>query len=361
MRVLFVVGREATYARNEVLLRAFRDFAHVDVVAPDASRAHVFNGALLALRALRLLSGNSYDLVFVGFYGYLIMRLLRPVVSAPLLFDAFVSNFDTLCCDRRWFSSTSIPGRVAFWLDRSTALQADHVLLDTQAHVRYFCQTFGLAPERFSALPVGCNDEIFFPRGEPPGERDVTTVLYYCTYLPLHGVDVVLATADLLRDWPIAFRLIGDGPLHPKMTALAATLRLPRICFLPPAPAPEIAAALHQADIALGGHFGVSAKARHTIPGKLYQMLAAQRPVIAADSPANRELLRHGDAALLTPPNNPVALAGAILHLHLDQAMRRRLAERGRAIYLAQASERVIATQLQAIVQQTMDGRRDRP
>ena len=36
MRVLFLAGRERTYARNEVLLRALRRFAEVDVVAPAA-------------------------------------------------------------------------------------------------------------------------------------------------------------------------------------------------------------------------------------------------------------------------------------------------------------------------------------
>ena len=33
MRILFLVGREIEYSRNEVLLRAFRRFAEVDVVA----------------------------------------------------------------------------------------------------------------------------------------------------------------------------------------------------------------------------------------------------------------------------------------------------------------------------------------
>jgi glycosyltransferase involved in cell wall biosynthesis len=83
-------------------------------------------------------------------------------------------------------------------------------------------------------------------------------------------------------------------------------------------------------------------------------MLAAQRPVIAADSAANRELLTHGESALLAPPGDPAALAAAILHLHLDAPLRRRIAEQGRSRYLCRASERVITGDLRVAVERAL-------
>ena len=77
MRVLFLAGREQTYARNEVLLRALRGFAEVDVIAPAVQpRSQWVSSLTVAARALPHLRGQ-YDLVVVGFYGHVIVELLR--------------------------------------------------------------------------------------------------------------------------------------------------------------------------------------------------------------------------------------------------------------------------------------------
>ena len=210
MRVLFLAGRERTYARNEVLVRALRRFAAVDVIAPAAEpRSQWLASAQVAARALPQLRGG-YDLVVVGFYGHVIVQLLRRFWRGPLLFDAFVSTYDTLCFDRRVYAPDSPPGRLAFWLDRSSCAAASHVLLDTQHHVRYFVATFGLPAEHFTALPVGCSEEIYaFQPLPPPGA--CVQVLSYATFLPLHGIETTLQAAALLRDAPVRLRLIGSG------------------------------------------------------------------------------------------------------------------------------------------------------
>ncbi len=354
MRCLFVAAREQTYARNDVLVRALRRFAAVEVIAPSAPPASlVKSSAQMAAQAAARLAKQRYDLVVIGFYGSLLVPLLRPLTRAPILFDAFVSNYDTLAFDRGVFAPNSARGRLALALDRIPCTLAAGVLLDTRAHVDYFVDTLGVARGKLSALPVGCNEAIFFPAPQPDGEP--ITVLYYCSYLPLHGVDVVLHAAAYLEGQDIRFRLVGNGPLRPAMEQLAHSLRLRNTRFLPTMPADQIAQALCGAHICLGGHFGPSAKAQRTIPGKLYQMLAAQRPVIAADTPANRELLTHRQSAWLLPPQDPVALAMAILELQRDPAQRARLAAGGRAAFALMASEVAITAQLQGIVARLVD------
>lgn len=349
MRVLFVAGRELTYARNDVLLRALRRCAQVDTIAPPAPPASLAAASsIVATQAAARLARGRYDLVVVGFYGSLILPLLRPLTRAPILFDAFVSNYDTLAFDRGAFAPDSARGRLALALDRIPCALADHVLLDTHAHVDYFVDTLGIARHKLEALPVGCSEELFHPAPQPA--TALGTVLYYCTYLPLHGVETVLYAASYLQAQAVQFRLIGDGPLRPAMEALAHALRLRNTTFLPSMPAPQIAHELRQADICLGGHFGPSAKAQRTIPGKLYQMLAAQRVVIAADSPANRELLVHNESAWLLPPQDPPALALAIMALQRDAALRARMAAGGRRAYVSHASEAVIAARVRSMV-----------
>ena len=355
MRVLFLVGREIQYARNQVLLDAMRHFADVDVVARNSRPASLLaNSAAIATRGAAMLARRRYDLVFVGFYGHLIVRTLAPLIRSPLLFDAFLSTYDTLCFDRQLYVPDSRIGRMAFQLDRSTGARADHVLLDTRQHVDYFVNTFGLPRTKFSAIPVGCSDTIYAPQPYAPPASGPLRVLSYSSYMPLHGIDTILRAAATLRDRDNApdlrFRLIGDGALLPAMRALAAELALENVEFLPPVPQSQLAREIAAADICLGGHFHDSCKAGRVIPGKIYQMLAIGRPVIAADTPANRELLTAETSALMVPPSSPGALADAMQRLAADVSLRQRLADAGRALYAARAAQPVITQMVEATV-----------
>lgn len=353
MRVLFLTGREWTYARNEVLLRAFRRFAEVHVIAPDAEpRSQWLSSFQVAGRSLSHLR-RPYDLVFAGFYGHVIVEIVRRFWRGPLLFDAFVSTYDTLCFDRKVYAPSSLPGRLAFQLDRSACTAASHVLLDTQHHVRYFAQTFGLPADLFTAVPVGCSEDIY--TFQPlPQQRDRIQVLSYATFLPLHGIETTLRAAALLQDCPIQIRLIGSGPALPAMRALAQQLQLTNVEFEPPVTPQGLSAAIAAADICLGGHFGVGDKAARVIPGKIYQMLAVGRPVIAANAPGNRELLRDSTSACFVPASDPPALAAAIRQLAADPVLRRTLAAGGHAAYQEHASEAVIAQMLKTVVERTV-------
>jgi glycosyltransferase involved in cell wall biosynthesis len=349
MRVLFLAGRETEYARNQVLLAALQRNAEVDVMASaNKPRSLLANSILLAARAVPLLLRKHYDLVFVGFYGHLIMRLIAPLVHCPLLFDAFVSTYDTLCFDRRLYAPDSLVGRAAFALDRSATRQADRVLLDTQSHIDYFVNTFGLARAHFSAVPVGCSDSIFRPT-PLPAPSDTVEVLYYATFLPLHGIDIILEAAAQLQDEPVRLRLIGNGPTLAEMTALAARLELDNVRFDQPVSQTELAVAIAASDLCLGGHFSAGDKAGRVVPGKIYQMLAVGRPVIVADAPGNRELFTHNATAFFVPPSDPDALAAAIRTLAHDAPRRQALAKAGRTLYCERCSEAVITRQIQEI------------
>jgi glycosyltransferase involved in cell wall biosynthesis len=358
MRILFLAGREVSYARNEVLLRAFQRLGRVDIIAPTEQPASLPATSLrIAAAATSRLLTHTYDLVFIGFYGHLILRLLSNLIRRPLLFDAFVSNYDTLCFDRQRFTPHSWPGKAAFWLDRSTCRRADHILLDTEQHVDYFVRTFDLPATKFTALPVGCSEAIYHPqlRAKPQPDLAKTLVLSYTTFLPLHGMETVVQAAAKIKDAPIHIHSIGSGPLLPAIQQLAASLALSNLTFAQPVPPSVLATEIASAAICLGGHFGPSAKAGRVVPGKIYQMLAMAKPVIAGDTPANRSLLGHGQQALLVPPADPQALADAIVALHQDPALRTRLADQGYQRYQATCSEAVLTQRLHVVVQQLLD------
>ena len=65
---------------------------------------------------------------------------------------------------------------------------------------------------------------------------------------------------------------------------------------------------------------------RHTSPLKLFEAMAAGRPIVASDLPSSREVLRDGDNALLVPPGDALALSAALRRVLSDRDLARRLA-----------------------------------
>jgi glycosyltransferase involved in cell wall biosynthesis len=67
--------------------------------------------------------------------------------------------------------------------------------------------------------------------------------------------------------------------------------------------------------------------ASYTSPLKLFEYMAARRPIVGSDLPSLREVLRHDANAHLVPPDDPAALAAGVRALPADPTRARRLAE----------------------------------
>jgi glycosyltransferase involved in cell wall biosynthesis len=87
------------------------------------------------------------------------------------------------------------------------------------------------------------------------------------------------------------------------------------------------------------------------IPNKVFQALACGVPVVTADTPAVRELLRDGESALLVPPGDGTALAVALRRLRDDPALARRIADGGLAAFRERASEDVLGARWRSLLE----------
>ena len=109
MRILYLIGREIEYPRNDILLRALRRFSDVDVIGVSKRpKSLIINSLMIIVKSLHNLRNTNYDLIFIGFYGQLIIPVIGSFVRTPILFDAFISTYDTLILDRKLFPQQSI-------------------------------------------------------------------------------------------------------------------------------------------------------------------------------------------------------------------------------------------------------------
>lgn len=355
MKSLFISGREINYPRNQLFISALQEISNLEVIGKetdDISKGGIYlilrqslGGLLKALFRGDL---NNFSFVFVGFLGHILIIILDFFVKVPLLFDVFVSTYDTLVNDRRLINQNSLIAKILYFLDKQSCKNADLVFIDTQSHARFFHRKFSIPLEKMHAIYVGCDEEIFFPRNV---EVDETKILYYCSYLPLHGVDVVVRAAKILQnDVPIKFKIIGNGMEAHRVRDLANSLNVTNIEFLDSVPVSKIADEIASSLICLGGHFGVSEKAKYVIPGKIFQLIAMRKPVIVGENDANHELLTHNKDAWFCEMNNPEALAKSIYTLYNDQSIRDRLGKGGYETYQRKASNKVLKGQIQNVV-----------
>lgn len=302
-------------------------------------------GAALRLAAAeaRLLRRprGRFDAVIVGYPGHLDLPAARRAArGAPVLFNPLVSLHETLVEDRARFPAGSRAARVLRAIDRRALRHADLVVADTAQNAQHLASLGGLAPERLAVCFVGAEERLFPPRPAPP---DTFSALFVGKLIPLHGLETILAAAGLAPEIP--FRVVGSGQL-----ASLLHDRPPNVEWVDWVDYALLAAELTRAGCALGV-FGTSAKAARVIPNKAFQALACGVPLVSADTPAARELLRDGESALLVPPGDPEALAAALRRLAGDAGLADRIGTGGLAAYREQASERVLGERWLGLVE----------
>lgn len=144
------------------------------------------------------------------------------------------------------------------------------------------------------------------------------TVVYTGAHGPANALETVLGAAQVLREGnhhDICFLLVGDGPAKADLRRVAGDRRLENVRFLDPVPKAEIPDLLAAADAAVITLRDVSAFAYAVSPNKLFDYLAAGRPVLAAIPGAMAEMVARAGAGLAVQPEDPAALAAAVLEL----------------------------------------------
>jgi glycosyltransferase involved in cell wall biosynthesis len=351
--VLFISGREVGYIRNRVLLQALR--AHFDVLVHTTDTPGTVGRIATGIASLAI-RRPDYDVCFAGFYGQPLAIALSLLQRKPIVLDAYVSTYDTLCEDRRWFSPRSPAGRLAYWLDRRSCVGARRVVTDTLAHARYFQETFHLPQDKFAPIYVGCDEALFYPRGQTHRDSSRIEVFYYGSYLPLHGTDVIVQAAALLRSRPdIHFTLGGTGARRTAIQHQISEMGLANVDLKDWIPFDQLPDYIARASICLGGHFSTVTKATRVISTKTFQFIAMQKPTIVGDNLATREVFAHGEHVYMVPMGSPAALAEVIQDLADDPALRRRLASGGHDVFQRRFSVRAIADSLMPVVESLID------
>ena len=225
----------------------------------------------------------------------------------------FLSVYDTVVLDRRAVDPSSFQARLAKLLDRLAVRVADLALLDTTEQVAFATGELGLPARKLAAVPVGAEPG-HFP-DDPPPDGGPLQVLFYSTFIPLHGVLTVARAIRQLQEEDIAFTIVGRGQDRAAFDREVAGLGGVTVHdWVPYDRLGKLVAGHH----VVLGLFGDSGKARRVVPGKVYQAACGGRTIVTADTPAVRSAL-DPDEVVLVPPADADALAAALRELIKDR------------------------------------------
>jgi len=260
---------------------------------------------------------RKYDVIFVAFRGHEILpfvKIIAKIFRKPVIYDGFISVYDTLCFDRQVIRSDSIIGKCLKKYDRFLCQISNTVLVDTKTHCEYFKDEFQV--NNVDYIYVGCNKKIFKPLNVKK-ETNKFTVFWYGSSNPVHGVEVILQSARIIQDITsnVMYQLVG--PVKKNYQSLLSKLNLKNITLIEWIPYKLLPDEIAKANLCLGGHFAKSIpKANRVIAGKTYQFVNMKKPTILGENSANLELFDNNNNEIFyCEMGNANQLANTILKL----------------------------------------------
>lgn len=275
-------------------------------------------------RFVSLLRRNHYDIVDAWMYpDYNLAALSRPFTGIPVVIGG---RRNTSGAETRY-------GFVERAVDAFARRLCDMTVANSEVAATRAIQVEHLDPRRVQVIRNGVEPVQSITtreRNRLRGKWDVGAgvVLVGCVanYREVKGLDLLIsAMAEVVNAQPnIKLVLVGEGPERSRLQRLVESRGLEPHVVLH-GREPEARSLNPAFDIV------VLASKSEGLPNAILEGQAAGRPVIATDVGGVREIVVDGVSGFLVPPGDSSAMAGALVRLAADPALRERMGRAGRS------------------------------
>jgi len=346
-KVCYVLSYKASrYVRTTALVEALKLIPNIQLLQARNNTKGIFRYLETFLKFLRIRLVENPDMYIIGFRGHEIYWFLRIFALKKIfIFDEMMSPYDSFVNEKAAFSKNSIIARTVFALERSILKNTNYVLTDTNLHSEFLEKTFTIDRKKIIVIPVGTDEKLF-------GDRNIKakdfgkqfTVFFYATFLPLHGIDIVLKAAKLVEDLPIKFVIIGGKGKKKALrefNGLIKELNLKNIEHHEWVEFEELPGYIKGADLCLGGPFGGTPQARRVVTGKTYQFLFMGKATVVGEIEEAFGFI-DGENCFLVEQNYPEALAEIVNKAYQRRSSLREIGNKGRKLFLENFSKKRI-------------------
>jgi glycosyltransferase involved in cell wall biosynthesis len=265
---------------------------------------------------------GKYDIVlvtspplFLGFTGYVLSR----VKGIPFIFEVRdlwpESAIDT------GILKNKLMIKAAFRFEKFVYRKAALINVLTPAFRDKLINEKGVLPKKVIMIPNGADfriSEQLLHSFDSSGFRNKMNwnEKFVITYVGAHGVanhlEQIFDAAELLKETPVLFVLIGMGMRKPNLIADKERRGLENVLFIDPVPKEEIFKYILASD--MGASVLKKVDAFKTIySNKTFDYMSCKKPVLMAIDGVSKELIEEAEGGSYVEPENPEAYRSVIM------------------------------------------------
>jgi glycosyltransferase involved in cell wall biosynthesis len=259
--------------------------------------------------------------------GWVFARLRR----APLVFE--VRDLWPAVFVASGVLSEGLLYRFLSWWEMAFYRAADRIVVVTKSFRQDLLER-GVPAEKVVVVSNGADADLYAPRPSPETRQRLAgkaefLVTYAGTHGLLQGLEQILDAAEEFReDSRVAFAFVGEGARKDALIEETRRRGLSHVTFHK-AVAKEQVPEIYSASDVLVVCLRPLPIFRKFVPSKVFEVLAAGRPLVAALSGEAAEIVRDAGGLVAEPGDGP-SIAAALRQLFDDPAAREAMGEQGR-------------------------------
>ncbi len=248
---------------------------------------------------------------------------------------------------------------VVWWLRgmaRRIYRQADHIVALSPG-MRDGIVRAGITPEKVTVIPNACDLDLFRPDLDGSAARAKLglggrfAAIYFGAMGLANGLEYVIEAARILaerKNDDIVFVLQGSGGKRDELESLARRYGLTNVVFSPLVSHEEVAGIVAGCDACLT--IFRAAKEHTWSPNKLFDALAAGKPVLINVPGWLKETIDAGHCGGYVDPYRPEALADTLVTWSRDPQLCRQMGANARALAAREFDRRLLAKRLEDVL-----------
>ena len=297
---------------------------------------------------------QKVQLVYITEGGHRLVPLAKAICilfRRKIIFDPFISRYNTRVQDRKLYSEKHLQAFICKWQDWSACKCSDFLFFDTYEHKEYFYSNYKLKVP-WAILPVMVDETVFRMKEMSVKRNEEFHVLFYGTYIPLHGIQYILEAAKFLKPYEyVKISLIGNGQEYNNMISLSKELFLDNVTFMDIMDYAELVEHIKLADVCLG-IFDDGIKASQVVPNKIVQCAAMGKCIITRESNAIKRFFDHKKNILLVKEANSKHLSDTILELSNNVKLVQTIGRESRKLFEQKFSMDSLKQEIEEVLEQ---------
>jgi glycosyltransferase involved in cell wall biosynthesis len=246
----------------------------------------------------------------------------------------------------------------SYWLESFLYRHADRIVVNSPGFIPFVEKRGG---KNIVLIPNGVDPTMFDSGDDGLSFRKEHALesAFIVLYAGAHGISndlaLILAAARItLEDLQIQYVFVGDGKEKSNLMQKAQDWNLSNVHFLPPVAKQEMNGVMAAADACIAILSPLDLY-KTTYPNKVFDYLAAAKPVILVIDGVIRQVVEEARAGIFSQPGDAKSLAQAILKFESEPALIRQMGLNGREYVVQHFNRKVLSAQLETIFCQLVE------